>query len=134
MKKGDEIMKFIELRANFYSYDEIAKQIKVSKPTLINWSAKYKREIDKLKFIKLDGLLKAFREVEEMRLEYLLKLKNKILSEVEKRDLSEVKFTDLLTAIEKIDAKIDKIKSFTCESDEVDDYMNLDLKKMKIGL
>jgi len=134
MKKGDEIMKFIELRANFYSYDEIAKQIKVSKPTLINWSAKYKREIDKLKFIKLDGLLKAFREVEEMRLEYLLKLKNKILSEVEKRDLSEVKFIDLLTAIEKIDAKIDKIKSFTCESDEVDDYMNLDLKKVKIGL
>lgn len=88
-----------------------------------------------MKFIKLDGLLKAFREVEEMRLEYLLKLKNKILSEVEKRDLSEVKFIDLLTAIEKIDAKIDKIKSFTCESDEVDmNYMNLDLKKMKIGL
>ncbi len=133
MKKGDEIMKFIELRANLYSYDEIAKQIKVSKPTLINWSVKYKNEIDKLKFLKLDALLRAFNEVEELRFEYLLKLKNKILDEIEKRDLSKVKFIDLLSAVEKIDAKIDKIKSFTCESDEVD-MVNLDLKKMKIEL
>jgi len=133
MKKQDDVLKFIELRANFCSYDEIAKQIKVSKPTLINWSAKYKREIDKLKFIKLDGLLKAFREVEEARLEYLLKLKNKILDEIEKRDLSKVKFVDLLLAVEKIDAKIDRIKSFTCESDE--NMIDLiDLKKMKIEL
>lgn len=133
MKKGDEIMKFIELRANFYSYDEIAKQIKVSKPTLINWSAKYKSQIDRLKFIKLDALLRAFNEVEELRLEYLLKLKNKILSEIEKRDLKGVKFIDLLTAIEKIDAKIDKIKSRSCETDELD-LPNYGCKKMKIEL
>ncbi len=131
MKKQDDVLKFIELRANMCSYDEIAKQIKVSKPTLINWSAKYKSEIDKLKFLKLDALLRAFNEVEELRFEYLLKLKNKILTEIEKRDLSKVKFIDLLMAIEKIDVKIDKIKSFTCESDEIE---NFDLKKMKIEL
>lgn len=131
MKKQDDVLKFIELRANFYSYDEIAKQIKVSKPTLINWSAKYKSQIDRLKFIKLDALLRAFNEVEELRLEYLLKLKNKVLDEIEKRDLSKVKFIDLLATVEKIDAKIDKIKSFTCESDE---NIKIDLQKMKVEL
>ena len=40
------IERFIELRSEGNTFDEIAEVLKVSKPTLIKWSREYKKEID----------------------------------------------------------------------------------------
>lgn len=41
MAKNSKIDRFIELRVVGCSYDKIAKELKVSKPTLLAWSEKY---------------------------------------------------------------------------------------------
>jgi len=38
--------KFIKLRGEFYTYDEIIKEIKISKPTAIKWGKDLKKEIE----------------------------------------------------------------------------------------
>ena len=40
--------KFIELRAEGLSFDEIAKRVNISKPTLIKWSKELKDKIDEV--------------------------------------------------------------------------------------
>lgn len=40
--------KFIELRAEGLSFDEIAKKVNISKPTLIKWSKELKDKIDEV--------------------------------------------------------------------------------------
>ena len=44
-KKAEE---FIKLRAEGYSFDNIAEKLKISKPTLIKWSKEYEFEINEL--------------------------------------------------------------------------------------
>ena len=41
----DKQQKFIELRAEGHSFDEIAKRVQISKPTLIKWSKEFKEQI-----------------------------------------------------------------------------------------
>ena len=46
MKSRRKINEFIDLRLKGKTYDEIAKRIGVSKPTLIKWGRLYKEEIE----------------------------------------------------------------------------------------
>lgn len=45
MNNEHSIKKFIELRVQGKTYDEIVKKLKISKPTLIKWGKLYKYEI-----------------------------------------------------------------------------------------
>ena len=56
MKDNDIKEKFLELRASGLSYDKIAKELNVSKQTLISWSKDYKYDLSNLKAIELDRL------------------------------------------------------------------------------
>ena len=47
MKDSSVKEKFIQLRAKGLSFDKIAKQIKISKPTLLKWSEEFEKEINK---------------------------------------------------------------------------------------
>jgi transposase len=49
VKKRLLIDKFIHFRVRNYTYEEISKQLKVSKPTLISWSKKFSEEIREYK-------------------------------------------------------------------------------------
>jgi len=46
MKKHLLKNKFIELRVNGNTYDEIAKELKISKPTAIKWAKEFKKDIE----------------------------------------------------------------------------------------
>ena len=48
---------FIECRASGMSFDRIAEKLKVSKPTLINWSRDSSLEIQNLKALADAGIL-----------------------------------------------------------------------------
>jgi orotate phosphoribosyltransferase-like protein len=48
---------FVELRARGWSFDRIAKELKVSKQTLINWSRELVLEISNRRAIERESLL-----------------------------------------------------------------------------
>lgn len=104
-KPLDTKLRFIELRGNGFSYSRIAKDLGVSKTTLIEWG----KDEDTSKHIQnLEALYK-----EEMiencgmnirkRLERLSKLQNKLYSELNDRDLSTIPTDKLLVQVYKLD-------------------------------
>ena len=81
---------FIELRAKGLSYDRIAKEINVSKPTLIKWSKDFELEISNLKAIELEALQEKYFMLKANRIKLFGEKLKAIQEELDKRDLSEV--------------------------------------------
>lgn len=48
--------KFIQLRSQGLTFDRIAKELNVCRGTLINWSRKFRFEIQNLRAIELESL------------------------------------------------------------------------------
>lgn len=98
MKMEKNIEKFIELRIAGNSFDEIAKELKTSKQTLIEWNKKVdiRTAIDEGNAIKINSIVKANKFDIENRLNGYLKLSQKINDELSTRDLSSVSTETLL--------------------------------------
>jgi len=114
MKTADEKQRFVELRAKGYSFDRIAKEIGVSKPTLISWVGELELDIANYKAIEREALQEKYHLTRKCRLEALGKELERIKQEVEKRNISDVpteKLYDLMLRL------YDKAKE---EADEVE--------------
>lgn len=69
MKDQETKSRFVELRATGLSFDKIAKELNVSKKTLIEWSKHLSLEISNLKSIELEALLERYFMTKKMRIE-----------------------------------------------------------------
>ena len=98
MKLLEDKTKLIEMRAKGFSYDAIAKEIEVSKPTLIDWTKNLENEIAKAKAIELEALYEQFYLHKEARIRSIGGVLKKILEELETRSLADVP-TDKLMEI-----------------------------------
>lgn len=87
---------FIDLRAKGFSFDNIAKELKMSKQTLIDWSKELQEEIANRKAIELESLYETYYLLKEYRLKNFGSLLNKIEQELQNRDLSDVATDKLL--------------------------------------
>jgi len=56
MHDDSTVQRFIELRAQGWSYARLVTELQVSKPTLIAWSRKHQFQIQNLKAIELEAL------------------------------------------------------------------------------
>jgi hypothetical protein len=56
MHDDNTVQRFIELRAQGWSYARLMTEFNVSKPTLIAWSRKHQFQINNLKAIELEAL------------------------------------------------------------------------------
>ena len=56
MHDENTVQRFIELRAQGWSYLRLMAELKVTKPTLIAWSRKHQFQIQNLKAIELEAL------------------------------------------------------------------------------
>ena len=56
MHDDQTIQRFIELRAQGWTYARLMAELKVTKPTLITWSRKHQFQIQNLKAIELEAL------------------------------------------------------------------------------
>jgi hypothetical protein len=115
--------KFIELRGvHEFSFDKCSETLDVSKPTLISWERKFNQEIYKLKRANLSLLVDSLELSIRGRLERLQKLNERLLKEIDKRDLiniSEFQLIKLyLECQEKTQALIDKHNVKTGDSVE----------------
>lgn len=111
MKDTDKQKKFIELRAKNYSFQRISDKIGVSKPTLFKWDKEFSHEIDTLNSIELESLYQEYMTTTKQRVEYLGKLHQKLIKELQNRELKEIKTDKLLEMIIKTNNELEQIKS-----------------------
>jgi orotate phosphoribosyltransferase-like protein len=97
MKDTETKERFIELRARGLSYDAIAKELALSKQTLINWSKELKIEIANLKSICLDTIFTQYYVYKDSRVKLLGETLEKLRIELEKRDISNIPTDKLLS-------------------------------------
>ena len=98
--------RFIELRAQGYSFDRIAKELGKAKQTLIDWSKDLQEEIANRKALELEVIYEKFFLLKEARLQTLGEMIAKIKKEVESRKLSEVPTEKLLELLLKYNSQV----------------------------
>ena len=106
MKDTKTKERFVELRASGMSYDRIAKEIGVSKQTLINWSGALSVEIANLKAVEWEALLEKHMASREQRLKRFTKVLNQVSAELDKRDLASIPSEKLLEVFLKFNAAV----------------------------
>jgi transposase len=94
--KEEQKSRFIHLRAKGNSYDRIAKELSVSKGTLVNWNTELEAEIAHVRSIELEALQEEFFLLKEGRIRLLGEQLKGIQTEISKRDLSKVKTDKLM--------------------------------------
>ena len=101
MKPDETKEQFIELRAKGLSFDKIAKELGVSKQTLINWSKELSLEVSNIKAIQLEALQEKYYILKEKRIELFGEKLKAINDELSKRDLSDIPTERLLDLLGK---------------------------------
>jgi|SRR5690242_5283315 len=90
MKDHETQQRFIELRAQGRSFDKIATELNVSKRTLINWSHKFRFELQNLRAIELEALREKLIATTEARAQDLANELHRVEFELQMRDLGKV--------------------------------------------
>jgi transposase len=87
---------FIDLRAKGYSYQKIARRLKVSKSTLANWSTELEGEIASLRAMELEALYERYFLTKESRIKLLGEQLKAIQTEIKSRSLKDISTEKLL--------------------------------------
>lgn len=82
--------RFVQLRSQGWSFARIATELGVAKQTLINWSRKFRFEVQNARAIELEALQEQLISTRETRARKLAEQLRAIEGELAKRDLSEV--------------------------------------------
>lgn len=110
MKTIEDKQRFVELRAKGLSFERIAEELKVSKPTLIKWSEELFHEVQEAEFYELENLLENYKLMRKQRFENYCKLLSSALAELESRaaagKLQEVPTEKLLNMAEQLEKRI----------------------------
>lgn len=127
-KKQELIDNFILLKAQGLSYEKIEAELngEVSLSTLKRWGNKYYSDISYERNEIRQAHVKQLREEVFLKLEARLKnyrgLYDKLFNELNSRDLTDMKTTDLLKALERIDIQA---KCLQYEINNKADYINI---------
>lgn len=134
MELNNKQMEFITLRADGLSFDKIAKQLKTSKATLIQWSKLFEDNIKELQFYAMVEIKKSFSHSIKSRYEILLKQLNKIDEAILNADLTEESLKDLIqlqqhtsTQIAMIENKV-SVNAYVSKTNELGYKEDLRLK------
>ena len=101
--------KFIALRAQGRSYENIAKELNVAKSTLILWSRELRFEIQNQRAIVLDDLHERILGNAQHRISQLNLKLAKLEGELQQRDLSDVPTARLYAMAEKMRRDIERL-------------------------
>ena len=87
---ADQQDQFVELRAKGLSYDDIAQKIGVGKQTVCKWGKDLQVEVANAKALHLDAIYQKYVIAKEKRVKAFGKQLDKVLAELDKRDLKDV--------------------------------------------
>jgi hypothetical protein len=105
MKDQETIARFIQLRAANWTFDRISTELKVSKPTLIEWSRVHQFSIQNLRAIETEALAAKCFKSQQQRWEQIGAELRRVEEELAKRDLSDVPTSRLLGLSAKLRAE-----------------------------
>ena len=127
-KTLDEKQQFIELRAKGYSYQKIADELGISKPTLIDWSKdeQTSKDIHNQRTLYLDELQEKYAMTKRHRIAMFGEVLSRAKAELDKRDLSEMSTDKLITMVIKL--------SDTLRQDETELELHGDTELPMFGL
>lgn len=136
----DKQKQFLILRANAQSFDKISKQLKVSKPTLIQWSKLFENELNDLKFQSLADLKEQYQFSVKAKYEQLLKHLTKIDEAISSIDLKSATIkelfiirNDLVQQLENIEKQTYFIQTgLTQKCEFTDEHENINIKLNEI--
>src|SRR5208282_6935169 len=90
MHDDKTVQRFIELRAQSWSYARIMTELNVSKPTLIAWSRKHQFQIQNLKAIELEALNEKWLASTTDRVDALGEQLRQVEAAIRQRDVGEL--------------------------------------------
>ena len=94
--------RFVQLRAQGWSFVRIAKELGVARQTLITWSRKFQFEIQNLRAIELEGLQEQLLSTRESRARILTDQLRKVEGELAKRNVSDLSTSRLFALAESL--------------------------------
>lgn len=106
MKDENTKEKFIELRGEGLSFDNIAKRIKVSKPTLIKWNKELHNQIEDLRIIRYEEVLEKYKLTKEKRIDRLSSELDKAWKAYEKKNYQDLSKRELLQMILRLEKQL----------------------------
>lgn len=125
MKTSEEKQKFIELRVKGFSFDKIAQELGISKPTLLKWSQDYKKEIANQTYFQLEAILAQFHLEKSARMESMATILNKAIEELKSRSFEDLSGRELLSIIDHASQKLqNECASVLYVTDEYADPMD----------
>ncbi len=106
MTDQETIERFKFLRSQGWSFNRIAVELSVSKPTLIKWGRQHQFEIQNLRATETEGLIEKFFRPQHERMRNLSALMERIEQELEQRKLDTVPTARLLSLAASLRAEI----------------------------
>ena len=94
--------RFVQLRAQGWSFIRIAKELSVAKQTLVTWSRKFQYEIHNLRAIELEGLQEQLLSTRESRARILTDQLRKVEGELAKRNVADLSTSRLFALAESL--------------------------------
>jgi len=108
MTDQETLARFIQMRAEGLSFNRIAMQLQISKPTLIKWSRQHQFEIANLRAMDTEALAERIFGQRHERWEVLGRQLKRLEDEIEKRDLEEIPASRLHATAAQLRAEINR--------------------------
>lgn len=108
MNDQETIARFIFLRSQGWSFNRIAVELNVSKPTLIKWGRQHQFEITNLRATETEALAERIFRQRHERWEVLARQLKRLEEEIEKRDLEEIPASRLHSIAAALRAEINR--------------------------
>ncbi|WKZ71083.1 MAG: helix-turn-helix domain-containing protein [Melioribacteraceae bacterium] len=110
--------KFISLRAEGNSFDEIAKKINISKPTLIKWNKEFHEEIIELHKIMDEKFIEEEKLKRKIRAKYLRNELEKAYEALEKTNYDKLSKKEIIHLIDKLESKFTELSKIDDPADD----------------
>ena len=129
--------RFIELRGKGMSFQKIAEEMGVSKPTLIKWNGELLEQVKEAQYMELENLVEQYGLFRKERFEVYCKALNSALKEFEDRaekgELKNVPTDKLLNLVEQLEKRLEKDTSRELLSVRVNDTWRLNEEYLELG-
>ena len=129
--------RFIELRGKGMSFQKIAEEIGVSKPTLIKWNGELLEQVKEAQYMEFENLVEQYGLFRKRRFEIYCKALNSALKEfqerAEKGELKDIPTDKLLNLVEQLEKRVEKDTSRELLSVHVRDTWKLNEEYLELG-
>jgi transcriptional regulator with XRE-family HTH domain len=128
---------FIELRGKGMSFQKIAEEIGVSKPTLIKWNGELLEKVKEAQYMELENLVEQYGLFRKKRFEVYCKALNSALKEFQERaetgELKNVPTDKLLNLVEQLEKRVERDTSKELLSVRVKDNFHFGEEYLELG-